>query len=69
MSVCLFVCVCVCPQTTPREINEYRQIIYHWKRNFPGIKVIYFRTVYNYLERKYSKKTDFEQPLDSSIDS
>ena len=71
MSVCLFVCVCVfvCPQTTPREINEYRLIIHYWKRNFPRTKVIYFPTGYDYLVGKYSKKTDFELPLDSSIDS
>ena len=62
-------CLSVCPQTTPREINEYRQIIHQWKRNFPGTKVIYFPTGYDYLVGKYSKKTDFELPLDSSIDS
>ena len=59
---CLFVCMFVCPQTTPREINEYRQIIHHWKRNFPGTKVIYFRTTYDYLVRKYTKKTNFGPP-------
>ena len=66
MSVCMYVCMFVCPQTTPREINEYRQIV-HWKGNFPGTKVIYFRTGYDYLVGKYSKKTDFELPLDLSI--
>ena len=69
MSVCLCVCLFVCPQTTPREINEYRQIIHHWKRNFPGTKVIYFRTGYDYLVKRYTKKTDFELQLDSSIKS
>ena len=58
MSVCEF----VCPQTTPREINEYRQIIHHWKRNFPGTKVIYFRSEYDYLVRKYTKKNNFGPP-------
>ena len=57
--VCMYVCMFVCPQTSPREINEYRQIIHHWKRNFPGTKVIYFRTVYDYLVRKYTKTTNF----------
>ena len=63
---CLFVCLCVylfvCPQTTPRELNEYRQSIPHRKRNFPGTKVIYFRTGYDYLVRKYTKKTNFGPP-------
>ena len=67
MYVCMYVCMFVCPQTTPREINEYGQIIHHWKRNFPGTEVIFFTTGYDYLVRKYSQITDFEQPLDSSI--
>ena len=56
-------CLSVCPQTTPREINEYRQIIHHWKHNFPGTKVICFRTGYDYLVRKYIKKTNFGPPI------
>ena len=69
MYLCMYVCMYVCPQTTPRQMNEYRLIIHHWKRNFPETKVIYFPTGYDYLVGKYSKKTDFELPLDSSIDS
>ena len=58
----LLVCVFVCPQTTPWEMNEYRLIIHHWKRNFPGTKVIYFRTTYDYLVRKYTKTPNFWPP-------
>ena len=66
MSFCLFVylfvCLFVCPQTTPREIDMYRLIIHRWMRAFPGTKVIYFGTEYDYLVRKYAKKTNFGPP-------
>ena len=66
MSFCLFVylfvCLFVCPQTTPREMGKYRWMIHRWMRAFPGTKVIYFRTGYDYLVRKYTKKTNFGPP-------
>ena len=62
MSFCVFVCLFVCPQTTPREIDMYRWIIHRWMRAFPGTNVIYFRTAYDYLVRKYTKKTNFGPP-------
>ena len=62
MSFCLFICLSVCPQTTPREMGKYRWMIHRWMRAFPGTKVIYFRTGYDYLVRKYTKKTNFGPP-------
>ena len=69
LSFCLFVCLFVCPQTTPREINMFRWIIHRWMRAFPGNNVIYFTTGYDYLVRRYTKKTDFELLLYFPIDS
>ena len=60
--LCLFVCLSVCPQTTPREIDMYTWIIHCWMLAFPGTNVIYFRTAYDYLVRKYTKKTNFGPP-------
>ena len=54
-------CLSVCPQTTPREINEYRLIIHHWKRNFPGTKVIYFSNRSDQWFGRYCPKTDLSQ--------
>ena len=62
MSFCLFVCLFVCPQTTPREIDMYTWIIHRWMRAFPGTKVVYFGNGYDYLVRKYIKKTNFGSP-------
>ena len=65
LSFCLFICLFVClfnPQTTPREIDMYRWIIHRWMRAFPGTNVIYFTTAYDYLVRKYTKKTNFGPP-------
>ena len=44
MSFCLFICLSVCPQTTPREMDRYSWMIHGWIRAFPGTKVICFRT-------------------------
>ena len=55
-------CLSVCPQTTPREIDMNRWIIHRWMRAFPGTNVIYFSTGYDYLVRKYTKKTNFGPP-------
>ena len=37
-------------------------MIHRWMRAFPGTKVIYFRTGYDYLVRKYTKTTNFGPP-------
>ena len=58
MSFCLF----VCPQTTPREMDRYSWMIHRWMRAFPGTKVVYSGTRYDYLVRKYTKKTNFGPP-------
>ena len=55
-------CLSVCPQTTPREIDMNRWMIHRWMRAFPGTKVVYFWTGYDYLVRKYTKKTNFGPP-------
>ena len=60
--ICLFVCLSVCPQTTPREMDRYSWMIHRWMRAFPGTKVVYFGTGYDYLVRKYTKKTNFGPP-------
>ena len=62
MSFCLFVCLSVCPQTTPREIDMNRWIIHRWMRAFPGTNVIYFTNGSDYVVRKYTKKTNFGPP-------
>ena len=62
-------CLSVCPQTTPREMGRYSWMIHHWMRNFPGTKVIYFRTGYDYLVKRYTRKTNYERLFDSLIHS
>ena len=37
-------------------------MIHRWMRAFPGTYVIYFTTGYDYLVRKYTKKTNFGPP-------
>ena len=62
MSFCLFVCLSVCPQTTPREMDRFSWMIHRWMRAFPGTNVIYFTNGSDYLVKKYTKKTNFGPP-------
>ena len=51
--VCLFVCLFVCPLTTFFCRNQYRHVIYRWKRNLSGQVLIYIWNSYHQPSGRY----------------
>ena len=52
-------CVCVCPRTPPRKMDEYTHIIHGSTRNFTGKVLIYISARSDKLFGSYCRKTGF----------
>jgi hypothetical protein len=51
------VCLCVCPQTPPREMSKYRHFIYGWKWNLSGKVLFVIKSPSDQPSGRYWPKT------------